>query len=112
MPNLQQRPPNSAISGVAPSCAWDWLGNAFNWTRGDCVAADYRPNVTIIKCFRLNKVLLFRRYSHKQSKRYGGCLLCRRTGDRLECGNEERFARFPTLHGEGDFWLDPTLPRQ
>ena len=47
-----------------------------------------------------------------ESKRYGGCLLCRRAGARVECGNEERYCRSPSLHAQGNFWLDPALPCQ
>jgi hypothetical protein len=35
MPDIQQPAPNCAITGVAPSCAWDWNGNTFNWTGVD-----------------------------------------------------------------------------
>ena len=43
-----------------------------------------------------------------ESKRYGGRLLCRRAGARGECGNEERYCRSPSLHAQGNFWLDPS----
>ena len=60
-----QSPTAAAQQGDFWRCTFLRMGLAWKCLqldKGDFVAADYRPIVTIIKCFRLNKVLLFRRY--------------------------------------------------